>query len=154
MTVVKAYSCRNKIDPPDNKSLLPPNIISLLIESIAQNTTGSVFVPKSGGALEVSGSPTEKAILQWGVNLGMDFNAAKSKSMIIHAFPFNSEKKRGGVAVKLVIGAISSDVIYCLMIIHAFPFNSEKKRGGVAVKLVIGEISSDVIYCLHLSLST
>ncbi|XP_022869691.1 calcium-transporting ATPase 5, plasma membrane-type-like [Olea europaea var. sylvestris] len=48
MTVVKAYSCGNKIDPPDNKSLLPPNIISLLIESIAQNTTGSVFVPKVG----------------------------------------------------------------------------------------------------------
>ncbi|KAL2503195.1 Calcium-transporting ATPase 8 [Forsythia ovata] len=101
MTVVEAYSCGNKIDPPDNKSLLPPNVISLLIEGIAQNTTGSVFVPEGGGALEVSGSPTEKAILQWGVNLGMDFDAATSNSVIIHAFPFNSEKKRGGVALKL-----------------------------------------------------
>ncbi|XP_022854989.1 calcium-transporting ATPase 8, plasma membrane-type-like [Olea europaea var. sylvestris] len=101
MTVVEAYSCGNKIDPPDNKSLLPSNIMSLLIEGIAQNTTGSVFVPEEGGVLEVSGSPTEKAILQWGINLGMDFKAARSNSVIIHAFPFNSEKKRGGVALKL-----------------------------------------------------
>nr|GEV62285.1 hypothetical protein [Tanacetum cinerariifolium] len=39
----------------------------------------------------------------------MNFDAIKSESSIIHAFPFNSEKKRGGVAVKrlrrsLVIG--------------------------------------------------
>ncbi|KAL0346910.1 UNVERIFIED_CONTAM: Calcium-transporting ATPase 10, plasma membrane-type [Sesamum calycinum] len=101
MTVVEAYACGRKIDPPDNKSLLPPRVISLLVEGVAQNTTGSVFVPEGGGALEVSGSPTEKAILQWALNLGMDFNGARSESEIIHAFPFNSEKKRGGVAVKL-----------------------------------------------------
>ncbi|XP_011094128.1 calcium-transporting ATPase 10, plasma membrane-type isoform X2 [Sesamum indicum] len=100
MTVVEAYACGKKIDPPDNKSLLPPSVISLLVEGVAQNTTGSVFVPEGGGALEVSGSPTEKAILQWGLNLGMDFSGARSESEIIHAFPFNSEKKRGGVAVK------------------------------------------------------
>ncbi|KAL0302402.1 UNVERIFIED_CONTAM: Calcium-transporting ATPase 8, plasma membrane-type [Sesamum angustifolium] len=101
MTVVEAYACGRKIDPPDNKSLLPPRVISLLVDGVAQNTTGSVFVPEGGGALEVSGSPTEKAILQWALNLGMDFNGARSESEIIHAFPFNSEKKRGGVAVKL-----------------------------------------------------
>ncbi|KAL3642811.1 Calcium-transporting ATPase 8, plasma membrane-type [Castilleja foliolosa] len=101
MTVVEAYACGRKIDSPDDKSVLPPRVISLLIEAIAQNTTGSVFVPEGGGDLEISGSPTEKAILQWGLNLGMDFSAAQSDSVIIHAFPFNSEKKRGGVAVKL-----------------------------------------------------
>ncbi|XP_073289919.1 calcium-transporting ATPase 10, plasma membrane-type isoform X2 [Primulina huaijiensis] len=101
MTVVEAHACGKKIDAPDNKSLFPPRVISLLIEGIAQNTTGSVFVPEGGGALEVSGSPTEKAILQWGVNLGMDFSAARSDSVIIRTFPFNSEKKRGGLALKL-----------------------------------------------------
>lgn len=88
---------------------------------------------QGGGDVEVSGSPTEKAILQWGINvklltycyllddtllpslsiivngiiilqLGMNFNAVRSNSSIIHAFPFNSEKKRGGVAVQLVMG--------------------------------------------------
>ncbi|KAL1532694.1 Calcium-transporting ATPase 8, plasma membrane-type [Salvia divinorum] len=100
MTVVENYVCGKKTDSPDNKSLLPPRMISLLIEGIAQNTTGSVFLTE-GGAMEISGSPTEKAILQWAVNLGMDFAASRSNSAIIHAFPFNSEKKRGGVALKL-----------------------------------------------------
>ncbi|EPS66449.1 hypothetical protein M569_08327, partial [Genlisea aurea] len=101
MTVVETYACGQKLLQPDDKFQLPSGVHSLLVEGIAQNTTGSVFVPECGGALEISGSPTEKAILQWGVNLGMDFNAAQSESVIIHAFPFNSEKKRGGVALKL-----------------------------------------------------
>ncbi|KAK3026285.1 hypothetical protein RJ639_041234 [Escallonia herrerae] len=101
MTVVEAHVCGKKIDPPDNRSLFPPEVASLLIEGIAQNTTGSVFMPEGGSAVEVSGSPTEKAILQWGVDLGMNFEAIRSDSSIIHAFPFNSEKKRGGVALKL-----------------------------------------------------
>nr|XP_043624987.1 calcium-transporting ATPase 10, plasma membrane-type-like [Erigeron canadensis]XP_043624988.1 calcium-transporting ATPase 10, plasma membrane-type-like [Erigeron canadensis] len=100
MTVVEAYICGKKIDPPNNKSELPSELVALLIEAIAQNTTGSVFLPEGGGNVEVSGSPTEKAILQWGVNLGMNFDVIRSESTIVHAFPFNSEKKRGGVAVK------------------------------------------------------
>ncbi|CAA2987917.1 calcium-transporting ATPase 10, plasma membrane-type [Olea europaea subsp. europaea] len=160
MTVVKAYSCGNKIDPPDNKSLLPPNIISLLIESIAQNTTGSVFVPKSGGALEVSGSPTEKAILQWGVNLGMDFNAAKSKSMIIHAFPFNSEKKRGGVAVKLSDsevnvhwkGAAEIVLASCTSYIdandHVAPMDEDKL---LAFKKAIEDMAASSLRCIAIA---
>lgn len=102
MTVVEAYICGEKIDPPNKTSDLPSGIVSLLIESVAQNTTGSVFLAEGGSQVEVSGSPTEKAILQWGVNLGMNFDAVRSESSIIHAFPFNSEKKRGGVAVKRV----------------------------------------------------
>ncbi|XP_022897971.1 calcium-transporting ATPase 9, plasma membrane-type-like isoform X2 [Olea europaea var. sylvestris] len=101
MTVVDVFACGKKIEPADNKSLLPPNVMSLLLEGISQNTSGSICVPEGSNVLEISGSPTEKAILQWGVNLGMDFDAVRSKSLIIHAFPFNSEKKRGGVALKL-----------------------------------------------------
>ncbi|KAI3811457.1 hypothetical protein L1987_21181 [Smallanthus sonchifolius] len=100
MTVVEAYICGKKVNPPNNTSELPSGVTSLLIESVAQNTTGSVFLPEGGKDVEVSGSPTEKAILQWGVNLGMNFEVVRSESSIIHAFPFNSEKKRGGVAVK------------------------------------------------------
>lgn len=36
------------------------------------------------------------------MQLGMNFDAVRSESSIIHVFPFNSEKKRGGVALKLV----------------------------------------------------
>ncbi|CAD5181887.1 unnamed protein product [Musa acuminata subsp. malaccensis] len=102
MTVVEAYVGGRKINPPDNAELLSSTASSLLIEGIAQNTTGSVFkaeVNFTTGAFEVTGSPTEKAILSWGVKLGMTFNDARSESSIIHVFPFNSDKKRGGVAV-------------------------------------------------------
>lgn len=101
MTVVEAYISGKKIDPPDDRSEVPPTVLSLLHEGVGLNTTGSVFVPQGGAAVEISGSPTEKAILQWGLNLGMNFDAVRSEASIIHAFPFNSEKKRGGVAVKL-----------------------------------------------------
>ncbi|KAK6915160.1 Cation-transporting P-type ATPase, C-terminal [Dillenia turbinata] len=101
MTVVEAYVGRSRMDPTDDSSQLDRKVSSLLMEAIAQNTTGDVFVPKAGGHVEISGSPTEKAILSWGVKLGMRFDAVKSESKVIHVFPFNSEKKRGGVALKL-----------------------------------------------------
>ncbi|GLT63018.1 hypothetical protein SLA2020_356130 [Shorea laevis] len=100
MTVVKAYVGRKKINLPVDSSQLHPSVVSLLNEGIAQNSTSNVFVPKDGGDVEVSGSPTEKAILSWAVKLGMKFDVVRSESTVIHAFPFNSEKKRGGVAVK------------------------------------------------------
>ncbi|XP_050383372.1 calcium-transporting ATPase 9, plasma membrane-type [Argentina anserina] len=99
MTVVEAYVGRNKVHPPDDSSQLHSLVSTLLIEGIAQNTSGNVFEPE-GGEVEISGSPTEKAILSWAVKLGMKFNAIRSESTILHVFPFNSEKKRGGVALK------------------------------------------------------
>ncbi|KAF7837972.1 calcium-transporting ATPase 8, plasma membrane-type [Senna tora] len=100
MTVVEAYSGGKKIEPPDNKAELSPNLCTLILEGIAQNSNGSVYMPEGGTDIEVSGSPTEKAILHWGIKLGMNFEAVRSESSIIHVFPFNSDKKRGGVAVQ------------------------------------------------------
>ncbi|XP_061990308.1 calcium-transporting ATPase 10, plasma membrane-type-like isoform X2 [Rosa rugosa] len=101
MTVVESCACLKKVNDSDGKPDLSPKISSLIIEGIAQNTTGNVYVPETGGDVEVTGSPTEKAILQWALKLGMNFEATRSQSSILHVFPFNSEKKRGGVAVKL-----------------------------------------------------
>ncbi|XVE91066.1 hypothetical protein DITRI_Ditri20bG0126300 [Diplodiscus trichospermus] len=103
MTVVEAFFGKKKINPPADSSQLHQSVVSLLSEGAALNSTGNVFVPKArdGGNVEISGSPTEKAILSWALKLGMKFDVIRSESTILHVFPFNSEKKRGGVALKL-----------------------------------------------------
>ncbi|GMI91979.1 autoinhibited Ca(2+)-ATPase 9 [Hibiscus trionum] len=99
MTVVEAVVGKRKVNPPADSSQLPELVVSLLSEGVAQNSTGKVFVPKDGN-IEISGSPTEKAILFWAVKLGMKFDTVRSESKILYVFPFNSEKKRGGVALQ------------------------------------------------------
>lgn len=99
MTVVEAHIGGIKLASPDDRQQLSSSLSSLLIESVAQNTTGNVYEPEDGGPVEITGSPTEKAILSWAIKLGMKFDDARSKTSILHVFPFNSEKKRGGVAV-------------------------------------------------------
>lgn len=46
MAVVEAYACLKKVDNSDGKPDLSPMVLSLLIEGIAQNTTGNVYVPE------------------------------------------------------------------------------------------------------------
>ncbi|KAM0905602.1 hypothetical protein ACQ4PT_017279 [Festuca glaucescens] len=104
MTVVEAHFIGIKLDPCDDVRAISRSAAALLIEGIAQNTTGTVFLPEDGGAADVTGSPTEKAILSWGLKIGMDFTDVRSKSSVLHVFPFNSEKKRGGVAVQSATG--------------------------------------------------
>ncbi|WOL06483.1 calcium-transporting ATPase 5, plasma membrane-type [Canna indica] len=101
MTVVEEYVGGIKLCSSDNYNALSTTASSLLIEGIAQNTSGNVFEPEDGGAVEVTGSPTEKAILYWGIKLGMKFDVVRATSAILHVCPFNSEKKQGGVAIKL-----------------------------------------------------
>ncbi|KAL3528503.1 hypothetical protein ACH5RR_007825 [Cinchona calisaya] len=99
MTVVDAYVGKNKMDPPEDGSNFNAVVSSLLDEGISQNSAGSVFLSKDG-RVEVSGSPTEKAILSWAVKLGMKFDVVRSESIVLHVSPFNSTKKRGGVALR------------------------------------------------------
>ena len=44
--------------------------------------------------VEVFGSLIEKEISHWGVQLGMSFEAVRSESLILHVFPFGTEKKQ------------------------------------------------------------
>ncbi|KAM0847840.1 hypothetical protein ACQ4PT_054756 [Festuca glaucescens] len=121
MTVVEVYLSETKLNPCDNTGLMSSSVASLLIEGIAQNTAGAVFSPEvqsgtflfclffactflhtvDGGSAEVTGSPTEKAILSWGLKIGMDFNDMRSRSSVLRVLPFNSVKKCGGVAVQV-----------------------------------------------------
>ncbi|KAI3668102.1 hypothetical protein L6452_43177 [Arctium lappa] len=71
-------------------------VLHLFHQGVGLNTTGSVY--KSS---ELTGSPTEKAILSWGVmNLRMEMEKLKNDYAILHAETFSSEKMRSGVLVR------------------------------------------------------
>jgi hypothetical protein len=46
MTVVEAYFGGKKMNSPDNAQSLSANFTSLIVEGIAQNTSGSIFEPE------------------------------------------------------------------------------------------------------------
>ncbi|KAK2417660.1 calcium-transporting ATPase 9, plasma membrane-type [Trifolium repens] len=80
---------------------MAPEVLELFHQGVGLNTTGSVYNPPSGSEPEISGSPTEKAILLWAVSeLGMSMDEMKQKHKVLHVETFNSEKKRSGVAIK------------------------------------------------------
>ncbi|GMN46796.1 hypothetical protein TIFTF001_015977 [Ficus carica] len=82
-------------------SSIAPYVIELFREGVALNTTGSIYKPSSGSELEISGSPTEKAILYWAVQeLSMDMEEVTRGCEIVHVEAFNSKKKRSGVLMK------------------------------------------------------
>ena len=69
-------------------------VVSLLLQGVGLNTTGSVYKPDNVSPPEISGSPTEKALLSWAVaDLGMDANALKRSYKVLHVEAFNSDKK-------------------------------------------------------------
>ncbi|XP_062084491.1 putative calcium-transporting ATPase 13, plasma membrane-type [Humulus lupulus] len=85
----------------NSASQMSPTVVSLLQESIGLNTTGSVYKPSPESAPEISGSPTEKAILSWAVfSLGLDMDAVTLQCDIIKVEAFNSEKKMSGVLIR------------------------------------------------------
>ncbi|KAF8758039.1 hypothetical protein HU200_010802 [Digitaria exilis] len=49
MTVVEAYFGGKKMESPDNTQMLSADVTSLIVEGIAQNTSGSIFEPGLGG---------------------------------------------------------------------------------------------------------
>ncbi|KAK6243264.1 hypothetical protein QUC31_009673 [Theobroma cacao] len=80
---------------------IAPNVHELLQQAIALNTTGTVCKPNSRSLPEISGSPTEKAILSWAVlDLGMSVDNLKQDYDLIQVAAFNSEKKRSGVLIR------------------------------------------------------
>jgi len=86
----------------DESSLdMQGNVLKLLQQAVGLNTMGTVYKPHSSSVPEISGSPTEKAILSWALsNLGMNMEEIKNNYQITHVEVFNSVKKRSGVLVK------------------------------------------------------
>ncbi|KAL6530041.1 Calcium-transporting ATPase 2, plasma membrane-type [Orobanche minor] len=111
MTVVKSCICMNVKElgePGSDKALrseLPENVVEVLFESIFNNTGGEVVVNRRGRR-KILGTPTETAILEFGLSLGGDFQAEKRASKVLKVEPFNSTKKRMGVVLDLPEGGL------------------------------------------------
>ncbi|PRQ36156.1 putative calcium-transporting ATPase [Rosa chinensis] len=82
-------------------SAISPYVLNLIQEGVSLNTTGSVYRPSLDSEIEISGSPTEKAILSWAVHgLKMDLEKVVKSCSVLHVEAFNSKKKQSGVMVK------------------------------------------------------
>ncbi|KAL5559166.1 hypothetical protein UlMin_035377 [Ulmus minor] len=109
MTIVKACVSGKTKDVGSSeevsnlRSEIPDSALKILLQSIFNNTGGEVVKNKDNKS-EILGSPTETAILEFGLQLGGNFHAERQSSTIIKVEPFNSAKKRMAVALELPEG--------------------------------------------------
>ncbi|KAK9109715.1 hypothetical protein Sjap_017775 [Stephania japonica] len=111
MTVVKSSICdivkevSNSNEIHNLCSEVPNSARKILLESIFNNTGGEVVVNREG-KVEILGTPTETALLEFGMSLGGDFQDVRKECRLVKVEPFNSEKKRMGVVLQLPDGSL------------------------------------------------
>ncbi|KAL6511616.1 ATF/CREB activator [Orobanche gracilis] len=106
MTVVKACICgkikeiSSAMKGPDFCSDISESVVKMILRSIFNNTGGDIVVAKDD-KIEILGTPTETALLEFGLFLGGDFQEERQATKIIKVEPFNSTKKRMSVVLEL-----------------------------------------------------
>ncbi|KAK7309153.1 hypothetical protein RJT34_05666 [Clitoria ternatea] len=109
MTVVKTCFCLKSKEVSNKASSfcseLPESTVKLLLQSIFNNTGGEVVVNQHGKH-EILGTPTETAILEFGLSLGGDFQDERQACKLVKVEPFNSTKKKMSVVVELPGGRL------------------------------------------------
>lgn len=106
MTVVKACICRNVVEVRNSEkcvklsSYIPDTALKTLLQSIFNNTGGEI-VTNQDEKLEILGTPTEAALLEFGLSLDGDFQTQRQETKLVKVEPFNSTKKRMGVVLQL-----------------------------------------------------
>ncbi|KAK3029791.1 hypothetical protein RJ639_038233 [Escallonia herrerae] len=83
---------------------IPDSGIRMLFESIFTNTGGEVAKTEDN-KIEILGTPTETALLEFGLLLGGNFELERQASKVVKVEPFNSVKKRMGVVIELPGGS-------------------------------------------------
>lgn len=109
MTVIKACVCGHVAEVGSSEkaasmcSKISDTAVKTLLQSIFNNTGGEVVINQDG-KLEILGTPTETALLEFGLSMGGDFQAIRQESKLVKVEPFNSAKKRMGVVIQLPQG--------------------------------------------------
>uniref|UniRef100_A0A6N2KWD9 Calcium-transporting ATPase n=1 Tax=Salix viminalis TaxID=40686 RepID=A0A6N2KWD9_SALVM len=130
MKVTEFWLGKETIDDHSSTEI-ESEVYQLLQEGVALNTTCTINKSHATSVPEITGSPTEKAILSWAqMDLGMNINETREKLEIIHVETFSSEKKRSGVLMrknnekeeKVQLGAIihsmASKSLRCIAFAH------------------------------------
>ncbi|KZV57852.1 calcium-transporting ATPase 11, plasma membrane-type-like [Dorcoceras hygrometricum] len=81
------------------------NVLRFLLQAIFSNT-GSEVVKNKDGKSSIMGTPTETAILEYGLLLGGDFDEQRRLCKFLKVEPFNSERKTMSVLVGLPDGKV------------------------------------------------
>ncbi|TYH55775.1 hypothetical protein ES332_D09G259100v1 [Gossypium tomentosum] len=85
----------------EGASSISPFVVDLIHQGVALNTTGSFYRASPGTEYELSGSPTEKAILSWAVvELKMDVEKTKKRCAALQVEAFIPQKRRSGVLIE------------------------------------------------------
>ncbi|PKA65931.1 Calcium-transporting ATPase 1, plasma membrane-type [Apostasia shenzhenica] len=109
MTVVKLCICENISELESFKeasslmSLFPSSVVKTILQSIFNNTSGEVVINQDE-RLQILGTPTETALLEFGLSLGGDFQAVRRQTKLVKVEPFNSTKKRMAVLLQMPEG--------------------------------------------------
>ncbi|GMI87349.1 autoinhibited Ca(2+)-ATPase, isoform 4 [Hibiscus trionum] len=166
MVVNKIWTCGRTISiEEDNKmeDVLRSSIsgvLDILLQSIFQNT-GAEVVKGKDGRNNILGSPTETAILEFGLLLGGEFKKHRKESEILKVEPFNSVKKKMSVLVSLsndggkrAFSKGASEIILesCSKVINvdgkAEPLSKEQKK---SITNVINGFASEALRTLCLA---
>ncbi|PSS15687.1 Calcium-transporting ATPase [Actinidia chinensis var. chinensis] len=111
MVVDKIWICgkEKKVETSEGGAILYSDIsekaFTVLLQAIFQNTS-SELVKDKDGKNAILGTPTESAILEYGLLLGGDYTAQRLECKILKVEPFNSVRKKMSVLVALPDGGL------------------------------------------------
>ncbi|CAN4109148.1 unnamed protein product [Withania somnifera] len=109
MVVNKIWICEKtkKVETDAEGDAITLNIheseLALLLQAIFHNT-GAEIVKDKRGKKSILGTPTESAILEYGLLLGGDIDKQRRDCKLLKVEPFNSEKKKMSVLIALPNG--------------------------------------------------
>ncbi|CAL0310592.1 unnamed protein product [Lupinus luteus] len=113
MVVNKVWICEDVtqvtgIESADElRTKISEDVLTTLSQAIFQNTSSEVVKDKDGKNTTL-GTPTESALLEFGLLLGADFDAQHGAGKIIKVEPFNSVRKKMSVLVSLPDGGVQA----------------------------------------------
>lgn len=99
MAVTKAWVAGKLREVGNIKSDVSTKCFDILLEGVFQNTGGDISESNDGSPPSLLGTPTDTAILSFGLAMGGKYKACCSKGDMVRMEPFNSTRKTMGIVV-------------------------------------------------------